>query len=512
MNTNESAIAPLVAPHVAAVIRRYARGNASIVAQLTSSLNADQLAGRAFLPDPLPATSRMKSAVALKGLSAAERRLLLIATLSVTDHAAILLAAAAVGIESILDGPIAMMLDFAGGRFRVRDDRLRSVVASSATVGERAEAHWALARSLRVDGQPSVAVWHGALGDRHALEGRGPVLIQLAERRVEHGDFAFAFEISRVAATVSKGDQLVRARLVAANAALWCGWTADADEQLGRVKVTGSGEYADWARKLIRAVDILKDGPSESLGLKARIIEQMQPLADIAMTRMDRTAMTRLLEISAVFQEGDYKEADAIEARLILGAVPALTRWPWSAERALSPLAEAHVRLQQTAFQLQAQDTPRAAATLADAITRLPLASAGAGIVSSYVRLIAPSAATIDPTLADIFDALAPRRQLSYEIFGFSMGEHSAAASIRVAAKAAPAGQHDTPWGALLSTREREVAHMVTRGHSNREIAETLALSVRTIEVHLANVFRKLAVHSRTELVSQALRPRLAAD
>lgn len=48
-----------------------------------------------------------------------------------------------------------------------------------------------------------------------------------------------------------------------------------------------------------------------------------------------------------------------------------------------------------------------------------------------------------------------------------------------------------------LSRRESEVAHLVTEGLTNREIAERLVLSEKTIETHLSAVFRKLGVRRR---------------
>jgi PAS domain S-box-containing protein len=52
-----------------------------------------------------------------------------------------------------------------------------------------------------------------------------------------------------------------------------------------------------------------------------------------------------------------------------------------------------------------------------------------------------------------------------------------------------------------LSPREIEVARLLALGHTNAEIAASLYLSVRTVEHHRANVFRKLRVHSRAALV-----------
>jgi NarL family two-component system response regulator LiaR len=57
-----------------------------------------------------------------------------------------------------------------------------------------------------------------------------------------------------------------------------------------------------------------------------------------------------------------------------------------------------------------------------------------------------------------------------------------------------------------LSDREMEILRMAARGMSNQEIATQLYLSRRTIQAHLANIFDKMDVGSRTEAVLQALR------
>ncbi|MDR7300931.1 ATP-binding protein [Haloactinomyces albus] len=56
-------------------------------------------------------------------------------------------------------------------------------------------------------------------------------------------------------------------------------------------------------------------------------------------------------------------------------------------------------------------------------------------------------------------------------------------------------------YGNELSPREREVARLLANGCTNREIAEVLFLSRRTVENHIAKVLRKLGVRSRADVV-----------
>jgi two-component system response regulator NreC len=71
----------------------------------------------------------------------------------------------------------------------------------------------------------------------------------------------------------------------------------------------------------------------------------------------------------------------------------------------------------------------------------------------------------------------------------------------RLAADAAAAGMASPE----LTERELDVLRLIARGHTNREMAERLFLSVRTVESHRARLQRKLGRSKRSDLVDYAL-------
>jgi DNA-binding NarL/FixJ family response regulator len=57
-----------------------------------------------------------------------------------------------------------------------------------------------------------------------------------------------------------------------------------------------------------------------------------------------------------------------------------------------------------------------------------------------------------------------------------------------------------------LTDREEEVLRLIAEGHSNKEIAAQLGISVKTVESHKANLMEKLELASRTDIVRYAVR------
>jgi two-component system response regulator NreC len=75
-----------------------------------------------------------------------------------------------------------------------------------------------------------------------------------------------------------------------------------------------------------------------------------------------------------------------------------------------------------------------------------------------------------------------------------------------------PRHEHENAPAKLLTRRELEVLRMIVQGHTNRQVAEALTLSVRTVESHRANLMGKLGLTSRVELVHYAMENSLLDD
>ena len=61
-----------------------------------------------------------------------------------------------------------------------------------------------------------------------------------------------------------------------------------------------------------------------------------------------------------------------------------------------------------------------------------------------------------------------------------------------------------------LTRREREVVQQIAEGRINREIAETLLISIKTVETHRASAMHKLGLHTTADLVRYAIRNNIA--
>ena len=63
-----------------------------------------------------------------------------------------------------------------------------------------------------------------------------------------------------------------------------------------------------------------------------------------------------------------------------------------------------------------------------------------------------------------------------------------------------------------LTIREREVARLIVAGRTNREMADALVLSERTVDSHVRNIMAKLEVGARAQIAAWAVRHGLGGD
>jgi two-component system response regulator NreC len=60
-----------------------------------------------------------------------------------------------------------------------------------------------------------------------------------------------------------------------------------------------------------------------------------------------------------------------------------------------------------------------------------------------------------------------------------------------------------------LSPREREVLQLVAEGYTNKQIAEILSISIKTVQTHRLNMMSKLDLHDRGELIKYAIQKKI---
>ncbi len=130
-----------------------------------------------------------------------------------------------------------------------------------------------------------------------------------------------------------------------------------------------------------------------------------------------------------------------------------------------------------------------AAEALRDAI-RAPLARRWHAVVRSLV--VEPAQAALSPELAEVAWAEGQRLGVDQAV-AYALAEPGLG-------PAEGGGAESMPGTAPLSRREREVALLVARGLTNRQVARQLVIAERTVEGHLERIRGKLDVHSRTQI------------
>jgi ATP/maltotriose-dependent transcriptional regulator MalT len=347
-------------------------------------------------------------------------------------------------------------------------------------------------RPLRELGRLAEAVATGEEGvDRTRLDGNPQYLIwahcALASARLAAGDVAGALRETEEAADIDAEPSFHRA----------------GQPQWARGAALVAAGNADRAVPLLRA--------AVPLVVPALRAEAAADLADAALAAGDPAAARAALEIAQPHAHTDFATATAARAEAAVLLAEASPRdAAQTAAAALDLLAPPG----------STADAPSRSASAAARAAPPPTAAGDAAR-----GLVAPSAAAA-PLLA------ARLRLLEGRALG-EAGEKAAAVAALIEAEAALAGFGAQRWrdeavrelrrlghrvrraggdaDGALTDREQEIAELVAAGRTNREVAEQLVLSPKTVEAHLRNIYAKLGVRSRVELartVVAAPRPR----
>ena len=160
---------------------------------------------------------------------------------------------------------------------------------------------------------------------------------------------------------------------------------------------------------------------------------------------------------------------------------------------------------------LAGEDFERAAVLYGAADTLWTRLNAQAQMGPGYAELRAGGVDTTRARLgAERFEALTRRGRLLPLSAALAVATGEAAAD-PVPAAGSAAGNGTGPHGPQakpLTRREKEIADLVAVGLGNKEIADRLFLSKRTVDSHIDHIFTKLHFSSRTQLVNWVLGPR----
>ncbi|MFI2031272.1 helix-turn-helix transcriptional regulator [Streptomyces buecherae] len=217
--------------------------------------------------------------------------------------------------------------------------------------------------------------------------------------------------------------------------------------------------------------------------------------------------------VAALVRHGRVSEADALVAEYAAGiagrdaplAAAALEACRGAVAYARGRLAEAIAAYETASARYAALPRPYSAARTAEAALRCRLATGGLGGKADPAGTAGRGGAgragdTSGARVAGELTELAER----FAALGATRDAARCRRVLRDNGVSISARRGRRGYGDQLTPREREVARLVATGRTNREIADVLFLSPRTVEQHVARVLHKLNLTSRSEVPTDA--------
>jgi DNA-binding NarL/FixJ family response regulator len=292
---------------------------------------------------------------------------------------------------------------------------------------------------------------------------------------------------------------------------------ATAEEAVAAARRTRSEPLIAWARA-VEAESAVATGDRERALIAGAEAATIAAGLDVSLISVSVHMLLAMVFLKAGQPERCLEQARLTGARLEPGRAATLKSMVARAELALgrpkvaaqlldeaqealrsipAAIPEANVLI---ARALAAPDAGEAAELAQRAVER----AAYAPLIAAEARLIQgralARAGRREPAIEALTDA---RTELG--VIGAHRLRDEAAQELRRLGRTVAGRQRRAAGGAgldALSGREREVAELVARGHSNKDIAAELFLSEKTVEGHLTNVFSKLGVASRAAVAA----------
>jgi DNA-binding NarL/FixJ family response regulator len=325
---------------------------------------------------------------------------------------------------------------------------------------------------------------------------------------------AHAYEVTgRLRAGLNQAETAVEAARLSGNRQVLC-WALTAEAWIAAI----AGELPRARTAGAEAVNLLGELDESVLSRATRV--------HVAAAQLEAGEPERCLEAMvdaggpefAGVEPGRRAWLYAILARaeLALGREAVAEDWVARGERLQRTLglgyAEGSVAYARTMLELARGDARSALEQAQRAVTCAD--SAGAAVQASRARILAGRAAA---KAGDVESATTwlERAEAELAAMGAVRFRDEAARELRRLGRRVGARYRRAEGGSgltSLSGREREIAELVARGLTNREIAEQLFLSEKTIESHLTKVFAKLGVSGRVGVAEAVGRERHPGD
>ena len=347
---------------------------------------------------------------------------------------------------------------------------------------------------MRLLDEAATAALAGEVGDARVVEVICCHLIAACER-VRDFDRAgeWCRRVEEIATRYGDAEMFARCRIQYGEVLVWRGAWKEAEETLTAVCRDFAKVRLNPADALVRLAELRRRQGrlEESSALVAEARDH--PLAG-------------LVDAALALARGDAADAAAAAARALrrVGADDHFARVPALELVVRARLAQGDVAGAETAL-----EELEATATL---VGTQPL-KAAASLARGRVAAAARPELAVEPLedAADLFRASGVRHEAAQARLELAaalreLGRRRAADEAEAQARAdlvslgirAPEATSGRAAPDLLTAREREVLRLLARGRSNDEIAAELVLSVRTVESHVASLYRKIGASGRT--------------